>query len=201
MPRLLRSFLILVVLGVLVGAPLAYKFHRDAHYRNLRVVREGVLYRSGQLSLSGLKRVIHDHGIKTVITFRVARVAGDQHPDKAEEAFCRKEGYKFFRIPMRDWEDGHGPPPADRSVADFCQVMRDPTHYPVLVHCYAGVHRTGAFCAIYRMEFEGWTNAQAIAEMKALGYATLDDEWDILGYMEQYRPGRVTQPAAERAGR
>jgi hypothetical protein len=38
------------------------------------------------------------------------------------------------------------------------------------------------------MEREHWTNAQAIAEMKACGYVNLDDEWDILGYLERYRP-------------
>jgi len=57
-----------------------------------------------------------------------------------------------------------------------------------LVHCFAGIHRTGAFCAIYRMEYEGWTNAGAIAEMKACGYNTLEDEWDVLGYIEKYQP-------------
>jgi hypothetical protein len=38
------------------------------------------------------------------------------------------------------------------------------------------------------MEYEDWTNAQAIAEMKACGYNTLEDEWDVLGYIEKYQP-------------
>jgi hypothetical protein len=38
------------------------------------------------------------------------------------------------------------------------------------------------------MEYEHWSNAAALAEMKALGYENLDDEWDILGYLEQYQP-------------
>jgi tyrosine-protein phosphatase SIW14 len=190
MPRVLRCFLVLVVAVVVVGTPLVYKYYRDADCRNFRVVREGVLYRSGQTSLAGLKRIIHDHGIKTVITLRDAHVQGDEPPDKEEQAYCRKEGYKFFRIPVRPWEASLGAPPADRSMAEFCRILGDPANYPVLIHCFAGIHRTGAFCAVYRMEFEDWTNSQAIAEMKALGYSTLDDEWDILGYMEQYRPGR-----------
>jgi protein tyrosine/serine phosphatase len=72
----------------------------------------------------------------------------------------------------------------------------------VLVHCCAGVHRTGAYCAIYRMEFEGWTNAEALAEMKALGYSNLDEEWDIRGYLESYRRGervRIPTPSTARA--
>ena len=66
--------------------------------------------------------------------------------------------------------------------------MADPANYPVLIHCFAGVHRTGAYCAIYRMEHDHWSNEKAIAELKSCGYVNLDEEWDILGYLEQYRP-------------
>ena len=60
----------------------------------------------------------------------------------------------------------------------------------MLLHCFRGVHRTGAYSAIFRMEFEGWDNAAALAEMQALGYSTLDDEDDIRSYLERYRPRR-----------
>jgi hypothetical protein len=79
--------------------------------------------------------------------------------------------------------------------------MWDPNNYPVLVHCWAGIHRTGAYCAIYRMEFDHWTNADAIAELKSMGYDTLDKEWDILGYLENYWPswkGPQPDPAPKR---
>jgi len=66
--------------------------------------------------------------------------------------------------------------------------MDNPANYPVLVHCFGGIHRAGAFTAIYRMEYEHWTNAEAMAEMKRCGYSTLDDEWDISTYLEKYRP-------------
>ena len=56
--------------------------------------------------------------------------------------------------------------PVDASVKQFLDVMKNPANYPVLVHCFAGKHRTGAYCAIYRMEFENWTNDEAIAEIK-----------------------------------
>jgi protein tyrosine/serine phosphatase len=73
-------------------------------------------------------------------------------------------------------------------VRKFREIMADPDNFPVLIHCFAGIHRSGAYCAIYRMEHDHWTNAQAIAELKAHGYDNLDDEWDILGYLEQYCP-------------
>jgi hypothetical protein len=42
--------------------------------------------------------------------------------------------------------------------------------------------------AIYRMEYDRWPTAAALEELRACGYSNLDDEWDILGYLEQYRP-------------
>jgi protein tyrosine/serine phosphatase len=66
--------------------------------------------------------------------------------------------------------------------------MADPDNYPVLVHCFAGIHRTGAFCAIYRMEHDHLSNAEALRELKEGGYINLYDEWDVLGYLEEYKP-------------
>ena len=66
--------------------------------------------------------------------------------------------------------------------------MDDSNRYPVLVHCFAGIHRTGAMVALYRMEYERWPTAEALDELRANGYRNLDDEWDVLGYLEQYRP-------------
>jgi protein tyrosine/serine phosphatase len=43
--------------------------------------------------------------------------------------------------------------------------MDDPANHPVLVHCFAGVHRTGAHIAIYRMVHDRWPNAKALGFM------------------------------------
>jgi tyrosine-protein phosphatase SIW14 len=64
--------------------------------------------------------------------------------------------------------------------------MRDPANHPVLIHCFAGIHRTGTFCAVYRMDFQGWSSREAIAEMRTLGFATLDECQDVLGFLEHY---------------
>ncbi len=61
--------------------------------------------------------------------------------------------------------------------------MDDPANYPVLIHCYAGIHRTGTMCAIFRMDYQGWTNDEAMNEMRTFGDTMLDDHEDILGYL------------------
>ena len=39
--------------------------------------------------------------------------------------------------------------------------MDDSSNYPVLIHCYHGVGRAQMFSALYRIEYEGWTNQEA----------------------------------------
>jgi tyrosine-protein phosphatase SIW14 len=182
----------LLIVGVIIGGPVAYSAYRNANYRSFRAVEPGVLYRSGQLSPTGLERVVADYGIRTVITLRDPAVSGKE-PDWGEEEFCLKQDIKYVRIaPQHWWSADGGPIPADAGVRTFLQVMDDPIHRPVLLHCFAGIHRTGAYLAIYRMEFEHWSNERAIDELRAT-YANLDNETDVLGYLQNYRPRWMQQ--------
>jgi protein tyrosine/serine phosphatase len=188
MPRLLQWGFAFLIVALVIGAPIGYAIHVQARLRCFRVVKDGVLYRSGQNTLAGLQQILHDYGIKTVITLRDPSGLGEGSPDGAEEAYCIAEELNFVRIPPRSWDNTNGTAPAEEGVRRFRAIMADPDNYPVLVHCFAGIHRSGAFCAIYRMEHDHWTNAEAIAELKACGYDNLEDEWDILGYLETYQP-------------
>src|ERR1700730_14222622 len=175
MPRSLQLVFSLVVGVLLVGGPLWYKREHERHFRNFRVVHEGVLYRSAQLDLDGLKRLVHDYGIKTIISLR----EGDAAEDQQEAEWAAKVSINHVRIPPRLWAPGgDGAVPAERGLATFRQVMNNPANYPVLIHCFAGIHRTGAFCALYRMQYQGWSNREALSELRALGYATLDEDED-----------------------
>jgi protein tyrosine/serine phosphatase len=196
MSRYLSYLLGTTIAVLLVAGPVSYSWYWQGRIRNFRTVRDGVLYRSGQLSLGGLKRIIHDYGIRTVVTLRDAALPGHPPPDRDEEEYCKAEEIRYVRIPPRTWWAADGSVPAEKGVREFLRVMDDSRNYPVLIHCFAGIHRSGAFCAVYRMEYENWSNAQAIAEMKACGYSHLDDEWDVLGYIEQYRP-RKERPSTD----
>jgi len=203
MPRPLAYLSGILIAVTLVGGPIGYALHCQAEMRNFRVVKDGVLYRSGQMTLSGLKRVVHDYGIKTIVTLRDrVPLPGEKVPDMDEEIYCKAQDIAFCRIPPREWgEQPDGSSPADEGVRKFRRIMADPANYPVLIHCFAGIHRTGAYCAVYRMEFEHWTNAEAIEELYACGYTNLYDEWDILGYLERYCPSWLPPdlaPAVER---
>ena len=187
--RAWRQFVLAtVVVALVVGSPLVYSAHHNTSLRNFRVVEDGVLYRSGQLTPAGFERVLHDYGIKTVITLRTSRTTA-LPPDTWEEGICAAKGVNHVRIVPRVWgADEKGEIPAEQGVQTFLSVLEKKENHPVLVHCFAGIHRTGTMCAIYRMEYQGWSPERAMEEMQLYGFAPEDMHHHISGYLRAYEP-------------
>jgi tyrosine-protein phosphatase SIW14 len=195
-PNWLRCVLGMLIALLLIGGPLVYSRHRKEQSRSFHIVVEGTVYRSGQMSPSTLQRTIEEYGIKTIISFRHVRPErGTEEVLRKEEELCTKLGTRFIHIPTSSWSvDDEGIIPAQEPVDRFLKVMDDQSAYPVMIHCFAGMHRTGAFCAIYRMEFQRWTNQEAMRELKELGYKHLDDEQNVRSYLENYHPRWASHP-------
>jgi len=67
-------------------------------------------------------------------------------------------------------------------------AMTDPANQPVFVHCSRGTDRTGVVMAVYRMEVDGWSEAEAEAEMEAFGFHEI---WSQLKeFVRRYPEGR-----------
>ena len=198
MPPILRVVFGLSIFALLVGGPLWYRSRQRSTYRNFRVVEEGVLYRCGQLNVKGLKRLIHDYGLKTVISLR----EGEKANDLEEEKFIStKTDVSFQRIIPRAWWGSDGSVPAEVGLAQFRAIMDNPANYPILIHCMAGVHRTGAFCAVCRMDYFGWTNEAAIQEMINCGYDIFDEHMDVKTFLENYKPRTSKRPPFQTVSR
>jgi tyrosine-protein phosphatase SIW14 len=184
-----KTILSLAVVAVVIAGPLAYAYHQNTHLRNFHVVEEGVLYRSGQLSPDALDRVVREHHIHTVISLRSTRVVGRLPPDTWEEDYCAEHHLKHVRIVPRVWgADEEGDIPAEHAVQEFLQVTDDRANYPILVHCFAGIHRTGTMCAIFRMEHHHWTADRAINEMQINGFKPFQMQEHIEPYLRSYTP-------------
>jgi tyrosine-protein phosphatase SIW14 len=184
----MRTALAVGLLVAVVAAPFAYWSVESTRYRNLRVVAPGKLLRSGQMPPDALARVVREFGVGTVITLRDTKDDDGKSVDLSEVEVCEAAGVAFHRFPLADWTVVNGEIPGDRNVARFVQILDDPaTRYPVLVHCFAGIHRTGTHCAVYRMEYDGWTPAEAIAEMKAMGTPRTTFAPNLLDYLSTYK--------------
>jgi tyrosine-protein phosphatase SIW14 len=192
-PRPVQIAFGLFIAALVTVAPFLYQSYHTRLYRNFRVVKEGVLYRSAQLPVEGVQRLIHDYRIKTVVCLR----AGDKANDQLEEEYCRANYIEFIRIPPRPWSGPDEVAPVEEGLAKFREVMKDERNFPVLLHCFAGTHRTGAYVAVYRMDFEGWSNEKALAELRGLGYVTLDEDLNVFAFLSNYHavPSAVTPVA------
>ena len=184
-----------VLVGLLVAAvPFGYRSVVGTKYRNFRVVEPGVLYRSGQMSPAGFQTIAQEYGLRTVVSLREVRDGDDgkPSPDRQEAEWCRANGVTHITLAPMVWRPaGDQPVPVEANLREFFRVMNDPASKPVLVHCFAGIHRTGGYVAMYRIEYDGWAAADAITEMKTMGTprTTFDDE--IPDYLRTYVRGRL----------
>jgi protein tyrosine phosphatase (PTP) superfamily phosphohydrolase (DUF442 family) len=197
MPNAVRWVLAGVAVAVAVGPPLAYFRAHYAHAKRFRVVTPDRLYRSGQMTADGLREIVARQGIKTVINLQ------HEEPDPLlpdrwlgrgkvrESDLCRALGVKYVLLTPDVIPPGL---PLDRVppvVDDFLAVLDDPANHPVLLHCKAGLHRTGRLTAIYRMEYQGWSEGEALRELRANGYgfvaASEADEF-VVRFIQNYTP-------------
>ena len=95
-------------------------------------------------------------GVRTVINLRT--IHGEREAVEAA-------GMRYVEIPMNVLKNIE---PA--AVRKALSVMTDPASQPVFVHCSRGKDRTGIVAAVYRMEVDGWSEAEAEAEMEAFGF-------------------------------
>lgn len=129
----------------------------DNHLPNFHRINEN-LYRGGQPTAEGIKQLA-DLGIKTIINFRDAR-----ENVLREKEHAQNHGLRFINLHLSNWFASK-----DEEIHAIIEVIKNPEHYPVFIHCKRGADRTGTVVAVYRMLHEGWTDKEANREAKQHG--------------------------------
>ena len=157
-PWILGALSALLILG-LPGLHYRYTYEQS---KRLRVVTEGKFYRSGQLPASGFRDVEAKYKIRTVINLQEEA----RDPLIPERAFARPSvrqsdvlaGLNVNSVALDGGVLEDNPQPGRRPavIDDFLDVIdgirdrywkRGEAH-AVLIHCKAGLHRTGLLTAI-----------------------------------------------------
>jgi tyrosine-protein phosphatase SIW14 len=200
MPTWGRWVLGVLVAAVVLGVPAAYYRSGYTNQKRFRVVTPGKFYRSGQFTASGLRDIIRGHGIRTVINLQEENrdpympEEWLSEPHVRETEVCRELGVNYYSlyggetVPPEVFAAGKRP----QAIDQYLRILDDPKNYPVLLHCKAGLHRTGSFTAVYRMEYEGWSAAAAMMELRANGFGTFAATTGniyIAQYVAGYKPG------------
>ncbi len=207
MARSVRWLLVAAIVGLVAVVPVVHFRQVYAHGKRLREVEPGRVYRSGQMTADGFRDARDQYGIRTVICLR------DDDPDPEialgfwpgsgtvkESVLCRRLGL-HYRFIAPDLISRRAPPEQrPEGIERFLEIMDDADSYPVLIHCNAGLNRTGVLVAVYRMEYQGWSRAEAFRDTLDNGFGrtqcTVANEY-IRQYILTYQPGR-RQPEARR---
>lgn len=154
------------MLALVAGGGLAVKYGRHHVFpKRFAMVEPGLVYRSGELEAGPLRGVIREHKLKTLVV--LLGNEPDSSRQQQEERIAREEGAQIIRVGM----PGDGCAEFDLLERAADEVATE-SNQPLLVHCSAGVNRTGAVLAVWRMKYCGWTFEQAIAEAELHGMST-----------------------------
>ncbi|MHB8527669.1 MAG: fused DSP-PTPase phosphatase/NAD kinase-like protein [Candidatus Acidiferrales bacterium] len=168
---------LLVALSIFVAGPTLHtqskaRHSTIAHAPAKREILVGVpnfgevtptLYRGAQPSDKGFQSLAK-MGIDVIVDFRGWSV--DQEKHEAAE--------RHIKLVLLSWDCRH---PSDQIAARFLQILKENSGKKIFVHCYGGIDRTGTMIAVYRMAEQGWTEPEAMNEMRAFGYAFMHHVW------------------------
>ncbi len=157
----------------------------------------------------GFREAFARYGIRTVVNLQdedpdpqLAAGFYREKPTTPESEVCEQAGVRYvmisFDMPRRD----KAPFEQAKSIDEFLKLLDDPKAYPILLHCKAGLHRTGLLTAVYRMEYEALAGGGSSPRAARNGFgdtaATTANDY-IYSYLENYQPRWKRQAATPRS--
>jgi hypothetical protein len=154
--------------------------------QNLHVIEPGATLRGGEQKPWPLTRVIHRHGVRTVLCLT--------EPEPREREVAESHGARWYCVRLA--ESGSQALFDDLEAA--AAVVASPANRPVFFHCKRGVYRSNLVHAVYRMKFCGWELEQAFDELRAVGFDPLTSGGDnsCRELLVRYYRQRVAPPAS-----
>jgi hypothetical protein len=205
MSRIVRCLLGGAIAVLVTVVPFVFYRWEYTHNKRLREVVPGRIYRSGQMTAGGFAEAVERLHIRAVLNLQ------DEYPDPeisegyftgasvAESELCRRLGVRYLYLapdllPHRQAVTHH-----PVAIDKLREILADPGNLPLLIHCRAGLHRTGVLVGVYRMSYQSWSPGEAIREMKANGFGiwpcTSANEY-IAQYILKYHPEAAAESMA-----
>ncbi|WP_162127784.1 dual specificity protein phosphatase family protein [Flavobacterium phycosphaerae] len=187
---------IVVLVLVLIGTG---KYLYDRHINhNFMTITEGKVYKSGVIPPDEIADYVKKYHIKSIVDLRFPGTGDDvNNPEIPAELTAEKEA--VAKIPgVNYFNNGSDQVPEQKNLDSFFKIMDNQDNYPVLIHCYHGIGRAQIYSAIYRIEYEGWSNEDARNHAAfPVMFSSFDDGKPKGEYLKKYKTRK--QLAEEKA--
>lgn len=177
-------YCIIAIVLIAVG-----KYVYDMHINhNFETITDGKVYKSGVIPPDELEDYINEYKIKSVIDLRFPGTADlVNNPEIPAELTAEKEAIAKIKG-VNYFNNGSDQVPKQENLDSFFKIMDNKANYPVLIHCYHGVGRAEMYSAIYRIEYENWTNEDARKDVRLLiKWSSFDDGTPKGEYLKNYK--------------
>ena len=172
-----------------------YVWHVHFNYR-FETISEGKVYKSALIKDKDTMETLLVHNkIKTVIDLLDPGVQDRLNPAKQEQINTEDRYIKEINaknnLNIKHVNIPSGQVPTEKTLKKFFEVLDDKSNYPVLIHCYHGTGRAQMYSALYRIEYENWSNKDARAKTRVIvegfGYhSSFSDGRSKGDYLMQY---------------
>ena len=178
------GFSITVIILVFVGK---YVYDMNINH-NFETITEGKVYKSGVIPPDEIADYVKKYHIKSIVDLRFPGtsdlVNNPEIPKELtaeQEAVAKIKGVNYFN-------NGSDQVPKQENLDRFFKIMDNKENYPVLIHCYHGIGRAEMYSALYRIEYENFTNEEARQGVRALiKYSSFDDGTPKGEYLKAYK--------------
>lgn len=181
-----KKIIAVVVLLVLVGTG---KYVYDRHINhNFMTITEGKVYKSGVIPPDEIADYVKKYHIKSIVDLRFPGTGDDvNNPEVPAELTAEKEA--VAKIPgVNYFNDGSDQVPKQENLDKFFKIMDNKDNYPVLIHCFHGIGRAQMYSAIYRIEYEGFSNEEARSKAAfPVMFSSFDDGKPKGEYLKAYK--------------
>ncbi|MFV8328345.1 dual specificity protein phosphatase family protein [Flavobacterium sp. ZS1P14] len=180
----LISFALFGIVLIFVGK---YVYDMNINH-NFETITDGKVYKSGMIPPDEIESYVKKYHIKSIIDLRFPGTTDlKNNPEipveltAEQEAVAKIKGVSYFN-------NGSDQVPKQENLDRFFKIMDNKENYPVLIHCYHGIGRAEMYSAIYRIEYENFTNEAARKGVRTLiKYSSFDDGTPKGEYLKAYK--------------
>lgn len=178
------GFSILAIVIIFVGK---YVYDMNINH-NFETITEGKVYKSGVIPPDEIADYVKKYKIKSIVDLRFPGTADlVNNPEipveltAEQNAIAKIKGVNYFN-------NGSDQVPAQKNLDLFFKIMDNKDNYPVLIHCYHGIGRAEMYSALYRIEYENFSNEDARKGVRALiKWSSFDDGTPKGEYLKAYK--------------